>query len=169
MTTLSDRLQEADVSGLSNAAAAAALNTPDPAFGLVPMAFNCRTVAKPAALSGELGMLKVVAEQNAIPADISPTGQPIPILSVGMAAIETLLDAIERELEVDPAEPGEMLQVATLLDGIEALGLLSADTRAEILAGTVRQKSWAEQHGVEVTELTVAQARGTPLFVTQGA
>lgn len=162
MTTLIARLQQPDVIDLDEAEAAAVLNTPDVAFGLVPMAFNCRTVAKPAVLSGELGMLKVVAEANAIPADISPTGQPIHIPSVAMAAIETLLDAIERELQVDPSQPGEMLQVADLLDGIEALGLLSATTKAAILAGTVRQQSWAEANGFPngVTSGDVGKARG---------
>jgi len=162
MSLLSARLQQPDVVDLDEADAAAVLNRPDPNLPPTPMAFNCRTVAKPAALSGELGMLKVVAEANAIPADISPTGQRIPIPSLAMAAIETLLDAIERELEVDPTEPGEMLQVSSMLDGIEALGLLSATTKAAILAGTVRQQSWAEANDFPdgVTAGDVGKARG---------
>ena len=162
MSLLSARLQQPDMLDLDEAEAAAALNAPDPELPLKPMAFNCRTVAKPAVLSGELGMLKVVAEANAIPADISPTGQPISIPSVAMAAIETLLDAVERELEVDPTQPGEMLQVASMLDGIEALGLLSATTKAAILAGTVGQQSWAEANGFPngVTARDVGIARG---------
>jgi hypothetical protein len=161
-TQLSARLQQPDMLDLDEAEAAAVLNALDPELPLVPMTFNCRTVAKPAVLSGELGMLKVVAEANAIPADISPTGQLIPIPSVAMAAIETLLDAIERDLEVDPSQPGEMLQVSDLLDGIEALGLLSATTKAAILAGTVRQQSWAEKNGFPngVTSGDVGHARG---------
>jgi hypothetical protein len=156
------KVAEAQFAGMAESAVAAALNAPDPNLPLTPMAFNCRTVAKPAALSGELGMLKVVAEANAIPADISPTGQPIPIPSLAMAAIETLLDAIERELEVDPTQPGEMLQVSSMLDGIEALGLLSATTKAAILAGTVRQQSWAEANEFPdgVTAGDVGKARG---------
>jgi hypothetical protein len=162
MTTLSDRLQQPDVVNLDEAEAAAVLNAPDPELPLKPIAFNCRTVAKAAVLSGEMGMLKVVAEANAIPADISPTGQPIPIPSLAMAAIETMLDAVERELEVDPSQPGEMLQVASMLDGIEALGLLSATTKAAILAGTVRQQSWAEANGFPngVDTRDVGLARG---------
>ena len=161
MTTLAQKVAEPQFAGLSQGEVAAILNTPDPALGLVPMTFNCRTVAKPAALSGELGMLKVVAELNAIPADISPTGQAIPISSVGMAAIETLLDAIERELEVDATEPGEMFKVAAMLDAIQALGLLSAATKAEILAGTVQQQSWAQANefpnGVTSRDVGLAQ------------
>ena len=162
MTALEQKVAEPQFAGLSQGEVAAILSAPDPALGLVPMTFNCRTVAKPAALSGELGMLKVVAEENAIPADISPTGQAIPIPSVGMAAIETLLDAIQRELEVDATQPGEMLQVAAMLDGIEALGLLSAPTKAAILAGTVRQQSWAEANGFPngVTSRDVGLAQG---------
>ena len=138
------------------------LNAPDPALPLKPIAFNCRTVAKPAALSGELGMLMVVSEAKAIPADIAPNGQAVPISSVAMAAINTLLDAIERDLQVDATQPGEMLQVSSMLDGIEALGLLSATTKAAILAGTVRQQSWAEANGFPngVTARDVGLARG---------
>lgn len=159
---LQQKVAEAQFAGLSESRVVEILNAPDPALGLVPMVFNCRAVAKPAALSGELGMLKVVAKVNVIPADISPTEQPIPVSSAGMAVIETLLDAIDRDLQVDPSQPGEMVQVVALLDGIEALGLLSATTKAAILAGTVRQQSWAEANDFPngITARDVGLARG---------
>ena len=160
MPTLAQKVAEAQFDGLTESEVADILNAPDLTLDPIPVAFNCRVVAKPAALSGELGMLKVVAEANSIPADISPTGESISIPSLAMAAIETLLDAVERELEVDPTEPGEMTQVVAMLDGVEALGLLSATTKAAILAGTVRPQSWAEANEIEVTSRAVGLARG---------
>ena len=50
-------------------------------------------------------------------------------------------------------------QVAAMLGGIEAMGLLSPATKADILAKTSRAPSWAEANGVTVDVFAVAAAR----------
>jgi hypothetical protein len=164
MTLLSERLKQPDMVGLSDAQAANALNAPDPSLPPVMVAFSCREIAEPAVLSGELGMLRIVAERRHIPADVSPTGQDIAVPTQGLIVIETMLDAVGRDLRVDPATTSG--QVAAMLGGIEAMGLLSPATKAAILSKTVRAPSWAEANGLTVDALAVAAARAGSQAVT---
>ncbi len=164
MTLLSERLQQPDMTALSDAQAANALNAPDPSLPPVMVAFSCREIAEPAVLSGELGMLRIVAERRHIPADVSPTGQDIPVPTQGLIVIETMLDAVGRDLRVDPATTSG--EVAAMLGGIEAMGLLSPGTKAAILSKTIRAPSWAEANGLTVDSFAVAAARAGAQAVT---
>jgi hypothetical protein len=164
MTLLSERLKQPDMVGLSDAQAANALNAPDPSLPPVMVAFSCREIAEPAVLSGELEMLRIVARLGHIPADVSPTGENIPVPTQGLTAIGTMIDAVHRDLRVDPATAGG--QIAAMLGGIEAMGLLSPGTKAAILSKTVRAPSWAEANGLTVDAFAVAAARAGAQAVT---
>lgn len=166
MSVLADRLAQPDMVDLSAAEAAAVLLAPDPALPAVLAPFSCRAIAEPAVLSGELAMLLIVAERGCIPADVSPTGADIPVPTPGLVAIRTMLHAVERDLRVDPATPGASAQIAAMFDAVEQLGLLSAQTKAAVLAGTARSPSWAEAHGVYVDAAVVALARASAATVT---
>ena len=174
MTTLSDRLQQADVSTLSNAAAAAALNTPDPDLPKVLIPISGRVLAEIPTWTIELAAVRVVLSTGIVPASIHPSGSATALTFEEKLLITTLLEAVDKELvldlsvEVPTGFPTPLSRLTALLDVVQSLGLLSAASRALIMQRTRRDQSWAEQHGIEVTELTVAQARGTPLFVTQG-
>ena len=157
MTTLIQRLQQPDMTGLSAAQAAAALNAPDPSLPPVPVAFSCGSIANTAVLSGELAVLRIVAARGEIPADLTSDSVAVPLPTPAIVAIVTVLDAVDRDLEADPAVVGD--QVVTLLDSVETMGLLSPATKAVILSKTLRSPSWAEVIGVTVTTDTVAIAR----------
>ena len=157
MTTLIQRLQQPDMTGLSAAQAAAALNAPDPSLPPVPVAFSCGSIANTAVLSGELAVLRIVAARGEIPADLTSDSVAVPLPTPAIGAIVTVLDAVDRDLEADPAVVGD--QVVTLLDSVETMGLLSPETKAAILSNTLRSPSWAEANGVTVTVDTVAIAR----------
>ena len=157
MTTLIQRLQQPDMTGLSAAQAAAALNAPDPSLPPVPVAFSCGSIANTAVLSGELAVLRIVAARGEIPADLTSDSVAVPLPTPAIVAIVTVLDAVDRDLEADPAVVGD--QVVTLLDSVETMGLLSPETKAAILSNTLRSPSWAEANGVTVTVDTVAIAR----------
>jgi hypothetical protein len=164
MTALSLRLQQPDMAGLSDADAVAALNAPDISLPAVSVAFSCRAIAEPAVLSGELAVLRIVALRGEIPADLTPNSTAIPLPTQAIATIMTLLDAVDRDLRVDPAAAEG--QVATMLGGIEVMGLLSPATKADILAKTSRAPSWAEANGVTVNDFAVAAARAGATAVT---
>jgi hypothetical protein len=164
MTALSERLQQPDMAGLTDAQAVAALNAPDTSLPAVPVAFSCRAIAEPAVLSGELAVLRIVALRAEIPADLTLNSTAIPLPTQAIATIMTLLDAVDRDLRVDPAAAEG--QVAAMLGGIEAMGLLSLATKAAILAKTIRAPSWAEANGVTVNDFAVAAARAGAQAVT---
>jgi hypothetical protein len=160
MSALTARIAEPDLAGLPDYEVAERLNAPDPALPLVPMAFSCRAIAQPAVLSGELELLRIVRKKEQIPIEVSQSGQPVALGTQAMIAIGTLVDAVERDLRVDPAVPGAADQVWTMLTAVESMGLLSPATKAAILAQTTRHPSWAEANGIVVTPRSVGLARG---------
>ena len=164
MTTLIERLQQQDMIALSAVQAAAALNAPDPSLPPVPITFSCGTIANTAVLSGELAVLRIVAARGEIPADLTPNNAAVPLPTQAIVAIVTVLDAVDRDLEADPAVVDD--QVVNLLDSVEAMGLLSPETKAAILSKTLRSPSWAEVNGVTVTAEVVAIARAGLQAVT---
>ena len=164
MTTLIQRLQQPDMTGLDAVQAAAALNAPDLLLPPVPIAFSCKSIANAAVLTGELAVLRIAAARGEIPADLTSDSVAVPLPTRAIAAIMTVLDAVDRDLEADPAVVNN--QVVNLLDSVEAMGLLSPETRAAILSKTIRSPSWAEVNGVTVTADTVAIARAGLQAVT---
>jgi hypothetical protein len=159
-SVLADRIAQPDLAGLPDWEVAELLNAPDDSLPKVPVVFSFRAIAEPALLSGELAMLRIVATLGHIPADVSPTEQVLSIPTQGLVAIGTMLDAVDRDLVVDPSALGAAAQVAAMLSALEGMGLLSPATKTAVLAGTVRLQSWAEANGVEVTPRSVGLARG---------
>lgn len=157
MTTLTERLQQSDMIGLDAAQVVAALNAPDPTLPAVRVPFSCPEIAIPAALSGELATLRIVAARGEIPADLTPNNTAIPLSTPEIAVILTMLDAVDRSQKVYPEMDAG--QVAAMIDNVEAMGLLSPATKAAILSQTFRSPSWAEAHGVKVTLESVGLAR----------
>jgi hypothetical protein len=159
-SVLAARLAQPDLAGLPEWQVAEILNAPDESLPKVPVVFSCRAIAEPAVLSGELAMLRIVARLGHIPADVSPTEQALPISTQGLIAIGTMLDAVDRDLRVDPSAPGAAAQMTAMLNALETMGLLSPATKTAVLAGTVRLQSWAEANGIEMTPRNVGLARG---------
>jgi hypothetical protein len=157
MATLSERLQQSDMTGLDAAQVVAALNAPDPSLPAVRVPFSCPEIAVPAALSGELATLRIVAARGEIPADLTPNNTAISLSTQAIAVILTMLDAVDRSQKVSP-EMDEG-QVAAMIDNVEAMGLLSPATKTAILSQTFRSPSWAEANGVTVDVFAVAAAR----------
>jgi hypothetical protein len=126
--------------------------------------FSCPEIAIPAALSGELATLRIVAARGEIPADLTPNSTAIQLSTQEIAVILTMLDAVDRNQQVYPEMDAG--QVAAMFDNVEAMGLLSPATKAAILSQTVRSPSWAEAHGVKVTVESVGLARAVLQSVT---
>jgi hypothetical protein len=164
MTTLIERLQQDDMIGLNAAQVVAALNAPDPTLPAVRVPFSCPEIAIPAALSGELATLRIVAARGEIPADLTPNNTAIQLPTQAIAVILTMLDAVDRSQKVSPEMDAG--QVAAMFDNVEAMGLLSPATKAAILSQTIRSPSWAEAHGVNVTVESVGLARAVLQSVT---
>ena len=159
-SVLADRIAQPDLAGLPDWQVADILTSPDQSLPTVSLVFSCRAIAEPAVLSGELAMLRIVASLGHIPADVSPTEQALPIPTQGLVAIGTMLDAVDRDLRVDPNAPGAAAQVSAMLGALEEMRLLLPATKTAVLAGTVRLQSWAEANEIEVTARTVGLARG---------
>ena len=164
MTTLIERLQQSEMTGLDAAQVVAALNAPDPSLPAVRVPFSCPEIAIPAALSGELATLRIVAARGEIPADLAPGGTAIKLSTQAIVVILTMLDAVDRNQQVHPEMDAG--QVAAMFDNVEAMGLLSPATKAAILSQTFRSPSWAEAHGVKVTLESVGLARAVLQSVT---
>jgi hypothetical protein len=159
-SVLADRIAQPDLAGLPEWEVAEILNAPDDSLPKVPVVFSCRSIAEPAVLSGELAMLRIVAKLGHIPADVTLDEQNFIVPTQGLVAIGTMLDAVDRDLRVDPSAPGAAAQVSVMLDALGGMGLLSPATKTAVLAGTVRLQSWAEANGIEVTPRSVGLARG---------
>jgi hypothetical protein len=155
------RVNQTDLIDLPEWQVADLLNEPDPELPRVPRSFSCRDVAEPAVLSGELEMMRIVKQRGHIPADVSLSGQAIPIPTLGLVAIGTMLDAVDRDLSVDPNTPGASAQVNDVLEALEGMGLLSLATKTAVLARTVKMQSWAEYNQIEVTARTIGLAKGS--------
>ncbi|MFN8996406.1 MAG: hypothetical protein ACK5X3_22440 [Pseudomonadota bacterium] len=157
---LAIRIAQPDLVGLPEWQVSDILNAPDDSLPKVPVVFSCRAIAEPAVLSGELAMLRIVAKLGHIPADVTLDEQNFIVPTQGLVAIGTMLDAVDRDLVVDPSAPGAAAQVAAMLSALEGMGLLSPATKTAVLASTVRLQSWAEANGIEVTPRAVSLARG---------
>jgi hypothetical protein len=143
------------------------LNTPDPQLPPVLTKITGRELAEVPAWTGELGLLRIVAKTGIVPASRHPSGFATPVPEDGAVAIETLLDAVERNLTLDLLQPvpegapTPVVLLTGMLTGIEAMGLLSAGTKAAIMARTTKLQSWAESKEIGfVTARMVGLARG---------
>lgn len=162
---LAARIAQPDLVDLPDWQVAEILNTPDVQFGTTPIPFSCRSVATPARISGELKLLDIIQKQGQIPADISSTGQVQAVPTSILVAIGTLVQAAEDDWQIDPSMPNAFGAISAMLTAVENMGLLSIETKAAILAQTMRFKSWAEAHGITVTEDSIFTARGRPRFI----
>jgi hypothetical protein len=147
MTTLAQRLAEPDMSGLPDWQAADALTAPDPTLPVVR-----RTVLTSDAQEILLSSLEwaavLLASENAA------TPEPL------RKACINLRDTIRQSSVIRMDVPEIYEGTDAVLTGMVAAGLLSAGTRAALMALADRPQSWAEAHNVEVTPRSVGLARG---------
>jgi hypothetical protein len=81
------------------------------------------------------------------------------LMQVRGAAI-TLRDTIELTTLIRATVPTIYAATETLLSGLVAAGVLTANTKDALLSLANKPQSWAEMNGIEVTARTVALARG---------
>jgi len=84
-----------------------------------------------------------------------------PLNGVAIAAV----GVIDKLTVVDMADPKTGAMVTGMLEHLVAGELLAAETRDTILALAQKEQSWAEAHGVTVTEDIIFTARGRPRVV----
>jgi hypothetical protein len=145
--TFAQRLAEPDMADLADWQAADALNAPDPTLPLVRRAVPTSDAQEILLSSGEWAAVLLAAESAATP-------QPL------RGACINLRDTIRQSSVIRMDVPAIYAATDAVLTGMVGAGLMSAGTRAALLALADRPQSWAEAHGVEVTSRTVGLARG---------
>ena len=162
MTTLSDRLQQADVSGLSNAAAAAALNTPDPAnppvWRMVEVSDIARVFRRSAAPL--LAQTSATDPKTAMVAVMDAAKAPDhPAHNTAKAAVEMFQRTDSPQIDCRDAGERQAVQVLFAALAAPAANILDQAAEQAVTALMQAPQSWAEANGVTVTVDTVAVAR----------
>ena len=130
---------------VSDAEIVADLNAPDTSLPLRRRDIATSDVREILLATGEWSQVVLAADGAATP--------------VRAAAIN-LRDTVEMTSLIRATEPTIHAAADALLSGLVAAGVLTAATKAALMALADRPQSWAEANGVEVTARTVALARG---------
>ena len=130
---------------VTDAGIVAALTAPDPALPLRRIDVATADAREVLLSSGEWSAVVLAAE-----------GAPAAV----RAAAINLRDTVELTSLIRATVPAIYSATDTLLSGLVAAGILTAPTKAALMALADRPQSWAEAHGVEVTARSVALARG---------
>lgn len=123
------------------------LNAPDPALPLKRVDVSTADAREVLLQTGEWSTVVMTAESAAA------------LMQVRGAAI-TLRDTIELTTLIRATVPTIYAATETLLSGLVAAGVLTANTKDALLSLANKPQSWAEMNGIEVTARTVALARG---------
>ena len=169
MTTLSERLQQSDMTGLDATQAAAALNAPDPAnppawrvveVSDVARVFRRSVAPLPAQTSATDPKTAMVAVMDAAKAPDHPAH------NTAKAAVEMF--ARTDSPQIDCRDAGERQAVQVLFAALAAPAANILDQAAEQAVTALMQapQSWAEANEVTVTVDTVAVARAVLQAVT---
>ena len=169
MTTLSERLQQSDMTGLDATQAAAALNAPDaanpPAWRVVEVSDVARVFRRsvaplPAQTSATDPKTAMVAVMDAA------KNPDHPAHNTAKAAVEMF--ARTDSPQIDCRDAGERQAVQVLFAALAAPAANILDQAAEQAVTALMQapQSWAEANGVTVTVDAVAVARAVLQAVT---
>jgi hypothetical protein len=123
------------------------LNAPDPALPLKRVDVSTADAREVLLQTEEWSTVVMTAESAAA------------LMQVRGAAI-TLRDTIELTTLIRATVPTIYAATETLLSGLVAAGVLTANTKDALLSLANKPQSWAEMNGIEVTARTVALARG---------
>lgn len=123
------------------------LNAPDPALPLKRVDVSTADAREVLLQTEEWSTVVMTAESAAA------------LMQVRGAAI-TLRDTIELTTLIRATVPTIYAATETLLSGLVAAGVLTANTKDALLSLANKPQSWAEKNGIEVTARTVALARG---------
>jgi hypothetical protein len=143
MATLSERLAQSDMQGLTIPEIVSVLNSPDST--LPPVSCLKPTRIGPGTIMGTLGVAQGAALLDTLTA-----------MAANSRPIHWALQIIQRG-ELDLSVEGARAQV----DGLAAAGVLTASQAAQLkdLANSSRYPSWSEHHNIPVTAQTVIATR----------
>lgn len=157
--TLAQRLLQADVSGLSDPAAADILNTPNAANGFTLIDVPSIDLYSALLGTGEWGKLEWASRLAPTGTLASPSVQDVNV----MAAI-TFVRAAQNAGALRLSDPVVAAAYTTLSQTLVSAGLISSNTRTVVLAAlSVRNLSWAQANGFPngVTARDIGLARGS--------
>lgn len=160
MSALADRLALPDVAALPDWAAADALNAPDAVNGTARRDVAASDVRGALLASGEWPGIVLVAEGVAMPG-MAGMADADRIALRGLCIL--VRDTLTLTQTIQTSVPERYGATVAALDGLAAAGLVSAATKAALLALADRPLSWAEANGYPagVTARDVGLARGS--------
>jgi hypothetical protein len=150
--TLAERLQQPDVTDLSDWQAAALLNTPDTANGTMRVGVPASRARSLLKQRGE--WVPLIHARS----DSSLSAQTRHIVAEMLEALTPIQGEYDATIRMSDA--GVYARVQTGMAALVSAGILTAATRAAVLALADAPRSWAEANGIEVTARTVGIARG---------
>jgi len=160
MSALAERLQLPDVASLPDWAAADALNAPAEGNGTLRRDIASADVRGVLLASGEWPGIVLVAEGVAMPG-MAGMADADRIALRGLCIL--VRDTLTLTQTIQTSVPERYGATVAALDGLAAAGLVSAATKAALLALADRPLSWAEANGYPagVTARDVGLARGS--------
>lgn len=150
--TLAERLQQPDVSGLSESAAAAFLNVPDVANGTRRRSVPTSEARALLLATGEWGAIKL----------LSRTTPTTPEMQQAVAVAITTIDTMTETTLLEANRADAYAAMQTMVGVLQAANVLTAQTAAALLALADVPMSWAEANGYPngVDPRAVSLARG---------
>ena len=148
MTLLATRLSQPDMTGLTDAEAAAVLNAPEPALLLRRVDVATADAREILLSSGEWAAVVMAADDPVVPQQVR-------------GACIVLRDTITETALIRATVPGVYNAVDGLLGGMVAAGVLTQGTMGLLMGLADRAQSWAEANEIEVTARSVGLARGS--------
>jgi len=148
MTTLQDRINQSDLVNLSDWQIANILNEPDPALPLKRQPVNTLDSQVILLRSGDWPRIILASDNVSLSDDIR-----------GLAI--TLRDTIRQAPTIEAQKLEIYTAVSQILDALVLIGLITNQSKIDLLALAERTQSWAEYNQIEVTARTVGLARGS--------
>ena len=158
MATLAERLAQPDMQGLTEAEAAAALNTPAPANGSAFQDVDPRDWLETLVNTGEWGRIELAASVAPSATVLSaPTAQ-----DTNVGRLRTFVRACTSPLMVRASRASVRTVFGSIIDALATANFISAGTATTLKGFAQRNASWAEANGFPngVTARDVGLARG---------
>ena len=147
MMTLQGRINQSDLVNLPDWQIANILNEPDPALPLKRQPVNTLDSQVILLQSGDWPKIILASDDTNLSSEIR-----------GLAI--TLRDTIRQAPTIEAQKSEIYTAVSQTLDALVFLGLITNQSKVDLLALAERPQSWAEYNQIEVTARTVGLARG---------
>lgn len=158
MATLAERLAQPDMTALSDAEAAAALNAPGGGVGTTRQDINSEDLFDGLSDTGAWGRV----EQWSRPLPTGTLAAPSP-QDLQVARCISVVRVVDRGATIRTSRDAILTEWTAIFGGLRTDGLITAAARTRLIALLTRPATWAEQNGFPggVTSRDVGLARGS--------